>query len=65
MSLSIAGLVFRQMFAMADTGIDGILGLDFMKKKTMIVLIDLPNSSLRIKRKQVKLFFREMLAVAE
>ena len=31
MSLSISGLVFSQRFALADTVIDGILGLDFMK----------------------------------
>ena len=46
--------MFRQSFAVADTVIDGI-GFDFMKNYDC--LIDLPNSSVRIKGKQVKLSF--------
>ena len=41
---------------MADRVIDGILGLDFIKKNNDC-LIDLPNSSMRIKGKKVKLSF--------
>ena len=55
MSLSISGLVLIRGFAVADTGIDGILELNFMKNNAC--LIHFPNSSMRIKGKQVKLSF--------
>jgi hypothetical protein len=53
--LTVSNLVFNQTFAVAHTGIDGILGLDFMTNNDC--LIDLPNSSMMLKGKWVKLSF--------
>jgi hypothetical protein len=55
MPLTVSNLVFNQKFALAHTGVDGILGLDFMTNNDC--LIDLPNSSLVLKSKRVKLSF--------
>jgi hypothetical protein len=55
MPLTVSNLVFNQTFAVAHTGVDGILGLDFMTNNDC--LIDLPNSSMVLKGKRVKLSF--------
>jgi hypothetical protein len=55
MPLMVSNLVFNQTFAVAHTGVDGILGLDFMTNNDC--LIDLPNSSMMLKGKRVKLSF--------
>jgi hypothetical protein len=53
--LTVSNLVFNQTFAVTHTGIDGILGLDFMTNNDC--LIDLRNSSMMLKGKRVKLSF--------
>jgi hypothetical protein len=52
MPLTVSNLVLSHTFAVAHTGVDGILGLDFMTNNDC--LIDLPNSSMVLKSERVK-----------
>jgi hypothetical protein len=63
MPLTVSNLVFNQTFAVAHIGIDGILELDFMTNNDC--LIDLPNCSMMLKGKRVKLSFEGKLDVLE
>lgn len=53
--LTISSLSFNQKFAVADIGIDGILGLDFMTRNGCIV--DISNVCMLVQEKCLKLFF--------
>jgi hypothetical protein len=55
MPLTVSNLVLNKTFAVTHTGVDGILGLDFMTNNDC--LIDLPNSSMILKGKLVKMSF--------
>jgi hypothetical protein len=52
MPFTVSNLVFNQTFAVAHTGIDGILGLDFMTSNDC--MINLPNSTMIIMKKEGK-----------